>query len=237
MIQGYKILAIIPARGGSKGIIKKNLSLIRNKTLVEWSIDVAKGVPQIDAILVSTDDEEIAKIAKYSHADFFGKRPENLSGDCAKTVDVIRYELEVFEEKRGWKPDIVLLLQPTQPFREKEDLLRALEVFISTGGVGGLVSLSEVETHPLLVRKLVNGKCIPLLETNSTVRRQDFPKFWRVNGAVYINWATDYSDGALSLNDNKHGFISSPWTKIDIDTAEDLEYANFVAEKFLSKDK
>lgn len=237
MIQGYKVLAIIPARGGSKGIPKKNLSMLKDKTLLEWAIDVAKVADPIDDIVVSTDDAEIEELARKCGAEVLGKRPESLSNDSAKTVDVIRYEIKRFQERKGWGPDIVILLQPTQPFRTKNDLVGALDAFLDSGGDGGLVSLSEVDTHPLLIRKFVDGKSIPILNMSSTVRRQDFPKFWKVNGAVYINWARDYQTEGLSLNDNLHGYITSEWTKIDIDTQDDLEYANLISARFLAKIK
>lgn len=235
MIQDYKVLAIIPARGGSKGIPKKNLSMVKGKTLLEWAINVAKAADVIDDIVVSTDDAEIEELARKCGAEVLGKRPESLSNDSAKTVDVIRYEIKQFHERKGWGPDIVVLLQPTQPFRTKNDLLGALETFLDFGGEGGVVSLSEVDTHPLLIRKFIDGKSIPILNMNSTVRRQDFPKFWKVNGAVYINWARDYQTEGLSLNDNLHGYITSEWTKVDIDTQEDLEYANFISERLFAE--
>lgn len=230
MFNGKKIIAIIPARGGSKGIPRKNITLLSGEPLIKWSINTALKCSFCDEVIVSTDDLEIKQIAIQAGASVPFLRPAHLATDTAKTVDVICDVLQHFKKLKK-QFDIVILLQPTQPFRTTEDIEQALKIFF-TYGEQGVISVSEVEEHPILMRTFSPHEPFlkSILNLNSTVRRQDFPKVVRVNGALYINKIDDYSR-PLSLNDNPIGYIMPNYRGFDIDEPKDLYVAQQIIEK------
>ena len=139
-----KIIAIIPARGGSKGISRKNIKSLAGKPLIAYSIEAALKSKYINSVVVSTEDEEIAKISEKCGAEVI-ERPEELAKDEKPTIDVIFQVLEILRMKNH-TPDIVVLLQPTSPLRDTEDIDNAIELFLN-GGCESVVSVCEVE-HP-----------------------------------------------------------------------------------------
>lgn len=215
MYRGKRFIAIIPARGGSKGIPRKNIIDIAGKPLIAYTIETALESKCLDRIVVSTDDLEIAEISKLWGADVPFIRPSHLATDDAKTIDVLIHTLETLKEKF----DYVVLLQPTQPMRTSKQIDEAIQQIVDNKQ-SSLVSVEEVVDHPILYRTLTkDGVLIPLLNQNSTVRRQDFETFYKVNGLIYINLISKLSN-ETSLNDNSFAFISG--ATIDIDSAEDI---------------
>lgn len=226
-----KISAVIPARGGSKGIPKKNLSDLGGLPLIAWSILKAREIDLIEDVLVSTDAIEIAETAKNFGAKVPFLRPAQLASDSATTVDAIADLLSKLSPSD--LPDIVVLLQPTQPFRSKDTIIKTIEKCLSAHS--GVLTVSAVDDHPILMRYLNNktGQLSPLLSnTNSTVRRQDFPEIYKVNGAVYVNFASDYIK-KVSLNDNPYAIKTTNIEGIDIDEPADLDYARWILTKNL----
>jgi CMP-N,N'-diacetyllegionaminic acid synthase len=221
------IIAIIPARGGSKGIPQKNIIDLGGLPLLAWSIRVARAAKVLDEVYVSTDDDEIAKIAKEYGARVPFLRPKELATDKATTVDAISHFILKLKMENNC-PDIVVLLQPTQPFRSVETIIKAIEAYKLTGS--GVVSVSRVAEHPVLMRYFDKSTSVLtrlLGNVNSTVRRQDFSDVYRVNGAVYVNSVEDYLQ-KKSLNDNPIGVITTELEGVDIDTLDDLDYARFL---------
>ena len=220
-------IAIIPARGGSKGIPQKNIIDLGGLPLLAWSIRVARAAKVLDEVYVSTDDDEIAKIAKEYGARVPFLRPKELATDKATTVDAISHFILKLKLENNC-PDIVVLLQPTQPFRSVETIIKAIEAYKLTGS--GVVSVSRVAEHPVLMRYFDKSTSVLtrlLGNVNSTVRRQDFSEVYRVNGAVYVNSVEDYLQ-KKSLNDNPIGVITTELEGVDIDTLDDLDYARFL---------
>ena len=220
-------IAIIPARGGSKGIPQKNIIDLGGLPLLAWSISVARAAKVLDEVYVSTDDDEIAKIAKEYGARVPFLRPKELATDKATTVDAISHFILKLRMENNC-PDIVVLLQPTQPFRSVETITKAIEAYKLTGS--GVVSVSRVAEHPVLMRYFDKSTSVLtrlLGNVNSTVRRQDFSEVYRVNGAVYVNSVEDYVQ-KKSLNDNPIGVITTELEGVDIDTLDDLDYARFL---------
>lgn len=232
MIDGKRILAIIPARSGSKGIPHKNIRPLGDKPLMAYSIEAARGSRYVDEVMVSTDSEEYAAIARSWGASVPFLRPAALAGDKAKTIDAVLHVSDEYEQ-RGEPFDIALLLQPTSPFRTTEDIDGALEFFLERGS-RGLVSISRSEVSPLLIRTYHDGVLQNLLAMDSTVRRQDMEDYYRVNGAIYIN-ATDELAPTTSLNDNPIGFIIEEEHGLDIDEPLDFLVAQVVLEDRLQK--
>ena len=195
---------------------------MNGKPLISYTIAAAKECDYIDEIIVSTDSNEIAGIAKEYGASVPFLRPAYLSGDTAKTIDAVLHAI-LWAKENGYIYDVVVLLQPTSPLRCGEDIKKAIELFFENGEVS-VVSVCEVQDHPILIRSIKNGKLIKLLNTSSTVRRQDFDTFYRVNGSIYINKANDL-DKNTSLNDNEMPYIMPQERSIDIDNLIDIKIA------------
>ena len=227
MIENKRILAVIPARCGSKGIPHKNIVDLGGRPLIDYTIQAALGSKYVDRLVVSTDDEEIALVSKTCGADVPFLRPDYLSSDTAKSIDALIHAVEFCEDEEGQTYDIIVLLQATSPFRDSADLDGALERFMATGEQG-VVSMNEVDENPVLIRTMdETGKLTKLMDTTSTVRRQDMKKFYFVNGAIYINNRKTL-DRDTSLNDNPVGYVMPMSHSIDIDDVSDLEYARFI---------
>ncbi len=221
MIAGQRVLALIPARGGSKGIKGKNIIDVCGKPLLGYSVDAAKKSQYVDGVVVSTDSEEIAETARRCGAEVPFLRPERLASDTAKSIDAVLHAVDTLREQ-GNGYDIVVLLQPTQPLRTAEDIDGALEAF-ERQGRKGLVSVCEVEEHPILMRTIgENGTLERVLSCSSTVRRQDMPPFYKVNGCIYINGVEELSE-ETSFNDNPIPYVMPRERSIDIDSYADLD--------------
>ena len=222
MFNGRKILGIIPARGGSKGIPHKNIVNLCGKPLISYTIEAGLKSNYIDYLMVSTDDNEIASLSKELGAQIPFLRPKELASDKAKTLDAILHATNNLYDM-GMVFDDLVLLQPTQPLRTAEDIDRAIEKYFENG-CKDLASVSEVDDNPILIRFIKNDELIPILNTSSTCRRQDMPKYYRVNGCIYINNIRNLN-GNTSFNDNIIPYIMKKEHSIDIDDYFDLEVA------------
>lgn len=231
MYNKNKLLALIPARGGSKGIKNKNIITLNGFPLISYSIKASLGSRYIDDTVVTTDSDEIASIAKRYGASVPFMRPSMLASDRAKTIDAVLHSIKMFE-KMGKYFDILVLLQPTQPLRTAEDIDKAIEMFFEKNKKG-LVSVCPVEEHPILIRSIdENSNLTALLKKNSTCRRQDMEDYYRVNGCIYINQIAGLSK-ETSFNDNPVGFIMDRSHSVDIDEMKDL----YIAEYYMRRDK
>ncbi|MCM1232443.1 MAG: acylneuraminate cytidylyltransferase family protein [Ruminococcus flavefaciens] len=223
MFNGKKIMALIPARGGSKGVKRKNIRNLNGKPLIAYSILAAKESKYIDEVFVSTEDGEISEIAKFYGAQVPMMRPAELARDQSTVIEVVCHVLKNFIHIQEW--DSLVLLQPTQPLRTSEDIDCAIEYFYNHNR-RGLVSVSLVHDSPILIRYFNNHILMKLLEQNSTMRRQDMPEYYRVNGALYIN-AIEEIDLSTSFNDNPLGFKMDISHSVDIDEESDFVMAEF----------
>lgn len=228
MFNQNRILAIIPARGGSKGIPHKNIIDLCGKPLISYSVEAAKNSRYIDYILVSTDDDEIAKFAMEYGAKVPFFRPAELATDTSSTTEAIVHAIRGLESI-GERFDDMILLQPTSPLRTTEDIDFAIEKYYQNGR-SSLVSVSEVDDHPILVRSIENDILKPLLNVSSDCRRQDMPKYYRVNGCIYINKISDINEKS-SFNDNSIPYIMEKSHSVDIDELSDLALAKYYYEK------
>lgn len=225
MFAEQKILTLIPARGGSKGIKDKNIIPLAGKPLIAYSIDAAKNSKYIDSIVVTTDSEKIAEVAKEYGARVPFLRPTELAADTSKTIDAVLHAIKTLKSLSE-EYDVLVLLQPTQPLRTTDDIDKAIELYYKNNE-RGLVSVSPVEDNPLLIRSIAtDGKLVNLLSQNSTCRRQDMPDYYKVNGCIYINKIDEITE-STSFNDNKIPFIMHKEHSVDIDELSDLWIANF----------
>ena len=174
-------LVIIPARGGSKRLPRKNLLDLCGKPLIAWSIEAALKSKYISKVIVSSDDEEILNIAKEYKADFI-KRPDELASDTATTFDALKHTLENVE-----KYDYVVLLQPTSPLRTEKHIDEAIEL-LKEKNADAIISVCEMEHSPLWSNTLDEDLNMSnfLRDEVLNKRSQDLPKYYRLNGAIYI---------------------------------------------------
>lgn len=225
MYNNKKILALIPARGGSKGIKGKNIINLAGKPLISYTISAALKSIYIDSLVVSTDSMEIAKIAELYGARVPFMRPKELAEDKSKTIDCVVHAIKTLSEMHE-DYDVLILLQATQPLRNFVDIDKAIELFF-LNGEKSIVSISEVSDNPVLIRYLDEKNNLKkLLNSSSTCRRQDMPKYYRVNGCIYINKVSEINS-ETSFNDNIVPFIMNKEHSVDIDDMSDLWLAEY----------
>ena len=224
MYNKKRILALIPARGGSKGIPRKNIIDLCGKPLISYSIEACLKSNYIDSVIVSTDDTEIAEVSRSYGADVPFMRPAALASDMSKTIDAVIHAIATLKEV-GHEYDTLVLIQPTQPLRTNDDIDSAIEKYWNSGCIP-LVSVSPVDDNPMLIRSIENGHLKLLLDISSTCRRQDMPAYYRVNGCIYINEISEISE-STSFNDNPLPFIMDRSHSVDIDEPCDLALAEY----------
>jgi CMP-N,N'-diacetyllegionaminic acid synthase len=182
VIGGDSVLALIPARGGSKGLARKNLRLLGGRPLIAWTIKAARASRCIDRVVLSTEDEEIAEVARAAGCDVPFRRPLALACDEAPVMAVIAHALDALAERYDW----LVLLQPTSPLRLPEDIDGSLALCIERE-VPCCVSVCEAPKSPYwMFTTTPDGRMQPVLPPAATgQRRQDLPAAWALNGAVY----------------------------------------------------
>ena len=225
------ILGLIPARGGSKGIPGKNIKLLGSKPLLAYAFESARESKSLSKVILSSDDEEIIKAAQKLGLEVPFLRPEELGRDDTSSLAVIRHALE-FMEKSGEHFDAVCLLQPTTPFRCSGLIDEAIEEF-QTGEYDSLISVREVpaEFNPHWVFEEENGGLkISTGEKEIITRRQDLPKAYHRDGAIYLT-RTEIILEQNSLYGEKIGFIDTTGDPyVNIDTMEDWGKAQLLVE-------
>lgn len=222
-----KILCIIPARGGSKGIPKKNIIDVSGKPLIAYTIGPAIDVMKkgfIDKVIVSTDSQEIADISSQYGAEVPFLRPESISGDKAKSVEFMSHALE-FYEKMGINYDAVLLLQPTSPLRDSNDLIKAIEMYKSAENDSLISAYEEEYINDLVIYKLSSdGKTsIPVSPLhNKGVRRQDHGSTYVRNGCIYLS-SSELIKRGFVIGETPLMYVMDKNKSVNVDTLEDLE--------------
>ena len=220
------IISIIPARGGSKGIPRKNIKLLNGKPLISYSIDASNSCSLIDDTYVSTEDAEISEISKGNNAEVI-ERPDELAGDDSSSIDVILHVLD-YLENRGELPDLFVLLQPTSPLRTSEDIEASINSFLESD-CDSLVSVCELDHRSLLNFSLEKGF---LVQNNNeslfNSRRQDIPTYYSLNGAIYITTPEFIRKNKSFYSDKTIPHVMSKEKSIDIDTSFDFKLAEFL---------
>lgn len=228
-----KILAIVPARGGSKRIPRKNLRYLGSKPLISWSIDTAKDLACLCDILVSTDDTEIADIARKSGAMVPWLRPANLATDDASSVSVCIHALDWYENNFG-SIDGLLLLQATSPFRSLDRMQAGIELFKKNKKA--IIGISLTNTHPFLCYKIEDEQLVPYIEVNKISRSQDLPPAYVINGSFYLISPKDLRYYETFMPNNSMPLLMREiWESIDIDTEFDLKIAEMIVEEMQRK--
>lgn len=216
------ILAIIPARGGSKGLPGKNIIDLCGKPLINWTIDEAKKSKYIDEIFVSTDDLMIKDVVEKNGVLIKKLRSKELSQDHTLSIDVI---LDIINSNEYAKFKTVCMLQPTSPLRKAKHIDEAFKTFFELDAPC-CVSICENEVSPFWSFELENGKLKSLLPLDSIpLRRQDLPVTYSLNGAIYIAKIDWLKKNKSFISSETIGYIMDANESIDIDDREDLETA------------
>ena len=223
MINGKKILAIIPARGGSKGLPGKNIKEMLGKPLIAWSIEQGLNSKYIDRLIVSTDEQEIAEIAKKFGADVPFLRPKEIAIDEAKTIDVILHAIN-FVEKNHDLYEILVLLEPTSPLRETNDIDNAIEKLLKTKGAESIVGISKVEgSHPDFLVSLENEFLRPYKNIDFRVlRRQEIEDLYFYEGSIYISYVSSLKERKNFYHENTLGYVVPKWKSYEVDDLSDF---------------
>lgn len=214
-----RILAIIPARSGSKGIPKKNIKFLLEKPLITWTIEQAKNSILIDKIFVSTDSKEIAQISEQSgvHVPFL--RPPELAKDDTPTIDAITHVLESLKNE-GETYDVVVLLEPTSPLRKAGDIDNAIRLFSDNyDHADSLVSVGEVQLeNPFLMEYIENNRLKKIITTTSQFyQRQQMPKAYFPYGVIYLSKVETLLKRRTFYQDNTIPYLIERWQNYEID--------------------
>lgn len=215
-------LALIPARGGSKGIPSKNIAPLAGLPLVGWSIRAAHAAATPLRVVVSTEDTEIAEVSRACGAEVPFLRPAEISDDITGSDAPVRHALDWFRVHEAWVPDYIMLLQPTSPLRTAEDIDVSLRL-IEERQADAVVGVTPVRQHPAWVKVLdADGWVKPFLGTTSTVRRQDLPDAYAINGAMYLIRTAVFLNGGSFYPGRTVAHIMPAERSVDIDTPWDL---------------
>ena len=227
MIKKSKVLAIIPARKGSKRLPNKNKLDLNGKPLIAWTIESAMKSIYIDDIAISTNDEDIVEIAKLYDIDVPFLRPVELSSDKASTMDVIFHTIN-FYKSIGRYYDIIILLQPTSPLRTSVDIDNSFKLL--SKNVKAIVSVCELDHSPLWSNILPTNNSLEffLKEDVQGLRSQDLPQYYRLNGAIYLSRINYLKTNKKFFGNQSKAYIMSTNNSIDIDTKLDFELCKLI---------
>jgi CMP-N,N'-diacetyllegionaminic acid synthase len=225
-----KILYIIPARGGSKGLPGKNIRLLNAKPLIAHSILAAQRAQNKGIIVVSTDDTDIANIAKQYGAEVPFMRPAELSNDSASSIDVLLHAIEFYENKKQFF-DLIVLLQPTSPLRTSEDIDNAIQT-MKVKKAEAVVSVCETEHHPLWANIIPpDGSMKSFLRDDiKGLNRQQLPTYYRINGAVFISTIKAFKKNRSFIHDNTFSYVMPQSRSVDIDYEIDFKLAELLSQ-------
>jgi CMP-N,N'-diacetyllegionaminic acid synthase len=215
-----KTLAIIPARGGSKGVRHKNRRLVEGIPLIGYTLRAAKEARSLDRVVVTTDDEAIAAIARNEGVEVV-VRPADIAADDSPVIEAVRHALMALAERDGFFPDAIVLLQPTSPFRLPADIDAAIALYRS-GDRSPVCSVCACEdNHPARMYRVEGEHLVSLFPDLAAVRRQDLPPIYHRNGSLYIFGSREVESGRI-ISDAMVPYVMPPDASVNIDTELDL---------------
>lgn len=226
-----KVLAVIPARGGSKGIPRKNVKILGGKPLIAWTIEAALKAPGINRLIVSTEDEEIAAVAEQFGAEVPFKRPIAIAQDDTPGLDPV---LHAIENSPG--SDWVLLLQPTSPLRSVDDIEGIIKL-CQEKGASSAVSVAEVSKHPFwMYQRSSDMRLQPLIPNRGEItRRQDLPSVYALNGALYLARIDWLIGNQGFIGPETLGYVMPVERSVDLDTPLDWLWVEYLIERIHEK--
>ena len=225
MISNLSILAIVPARGGSKGLPRKNVRAFYGKPLITWTIEAGHKSKYIDNLIVSTDDLEINDTAVSAGAEVPFVRPLELGTDQTKTIDVLLHAYKTYTKNVNKNFDLVVLLEPTSPLRQVNDIDNAIEQLVKNSSMTSIVGVAKVESqHPSFLLELRDeGALKPYLEQSPEgIRRQDLSPIYYPEGTIYVSWTKSLFEEKTFYQKKAMGFLIPSWRAIEIDDEYDF---------------
>ncbi|MCX6235971.1 MAG: acylneuraminate cytidylyltransferase family protein [Bacteroidia bacterium] len=237
MIDKKSILALIPARGGSKGLPGKNIKPLLGKPLIEWTIEQAKHSKYIDDFFVSTDCSDIAKVSIQAGINVPFLRPENLSSDNTSSMDVVSSVINYYETNKIYF-DYIILLEPTSPLRKENDIDSAIELAIQNQSADGIVSLGEVHMeHPMIVKKVGdNNRILSYInDVKKITQRQQADKAFFPYGVIYMIKTSVFKEKHAFYTDNIIPYFIERWQCYEVDDIYDFICIESIL-KYLKKD-
>ena len=220
-----KILGVIPARGGSKGIPQKNIKNFNGKPLISWTIETALSCPLINETIVSTDNLIIADLAKSCGASVPFIRPDELAKDTTSGIEPVLHAIHQLPEY-----DWILLLQPTSPLRTPDDICGIINL-VKDKNASSAVSVSEAINHPYWTYSLDDGKLINLCKNETKLLRQDLPRAYNLNGALYLVSRNFLETKRTLIDESTLAYVMPRHRSVDIDDMDDWDFAEYLIKK------
>lgn len=225
MEQIGKTLAIITARGGSKGLHRKNILDLCGKPVIAYSIEAALESRHLDRVIVSTEDEEIAAISRQFGAEVPFIRPQELATDAATHISVLQHAIGHMETEKAYLADAIVLLQPTSPLRTAKDIDAAIELFRATAAD----SVVSVAPTIYLIEEYPDGTLHPIMESQVGDFHRHYPnRFFDLNGAIYVVRTTEIMEHNRMLGARTFPYIMEKKRSLEIDDKEDLEIISLI---------
>ena len=226
------MIAIIPARGGSKGLPGKNIKNLFGKPLIAYTIETAKAARNISRVIINTDDDEIARISVQYGAECPFMRPDFLATDEAKSIDVLKYTIEKLESLENISIDNFIVLQPTSPLKTSQDIDAAIDLFYSKNAHSVISYCAE--HHPIKWHKYIDteGKFENISEQIINNRQEERTSYFP-NGSIYV-FKKEAIYTQQYYTENSYAYIMERTKSVDIDTIDDFEYAEFLMSKSMN---
>lgn len=225
MIQGRRIIAIIPARGGSKGLPGKNIRPLCGKPLIAWSIEAGIASQYIDVVMVTTDSEDIARVAHEYGADIPFIRPPELASDTATSFDTVKHTIDFYKSKLNKTFDYIVLLEPTSPLRSTDDIDQSIEKLLMTSGATSIVGICKTESqNPAFLVKKLDKDFLMGYETADmkVLRRQDISDVYFFEGSVYVSETHELMNKKTFYHERTIGHTVPKWKSYEIDDLDDF---------------
>ncbi len=224
-----EVLGLITARGGSRGVPRKNVRPLAGKPLIAWTIEAARASRLLNRVIVSTEDDAIADVARACGADVPFRRPMLLAGDASPHIDVVLHALNWLNEHDSYRPTYITLLQPTSPLRTAEDIDAAVGLAIEKDA-DAVASVVETHDHPYLTRRLLpSGLLEEFVPCDlAYARRQDLPAAYALNGAVFVNRPGSLVAERTFCPPRCYAYVMSAERSAQIDTPWDFHVVELV---------
>lgn len=223
------VVGIITARGGSKSVPRKNVTIVGGKPLVAWTIEAALGSHSLSRVIVSTDDEEIAEVSRQWGAEVPFMRPSVLAQDHSSHVSVVVHAVQWLESQGNSQPDYIMVLQPTSPFRSVKDIDVAINLALEKDA-DAVVSVCPTRDHPYLSKKITpDGKLLDFVTPpEGYLRRQVLPSVYSLNGAVYLVRPKALLKHHSWFTNRTYAYVMPHERSLDIDSSWDLYVADLI---------
>ncbi len=224
------MIAIIPARGGSKGLPRKNIKLLNGKPLIAYTIEAALKSKRISRLIISTDDEEIATISESFGGEVPFMRPDSLATDMSTSLDVLRYTFDRLEREENIKVNEFVLLQPTSPLRKSTHIDEAVNLFYQKKADAVISACKEM--HSIFWHKFITeeGQFENIFQDNFLKNRQELRETYRPNGAIYIFNQSILQTGEY-YTEKTYAYVMDSKSSVDIDTIDDFAYVEYLMKK------